>query len=294
MLEGSMTALITPFKNNKLDEFNYESLIKRQIKNGINIVVPVGTTGESATLSHEEHRRCIEIAVQTCKNTNVRVMAGAGSNSTKEAISLAKFAQKQGADGVLSITPYYNKPSQEGLYEHFKTIANGIDIPLTLYNVPSRTGIELENDTIIRLCDNVNNIKNIKEASGSLQKVVELFSKRPDIGIISGEDTLNYSILACGGTGFISVSSNLVPDKLSKLFNFMSNKDFIKARELNDDLVELNKVLFLQSNPIPVKAAMYILGLLDSLEYRLPLLKPSKEIMDSLELVLKNYDIVGV
>ena len=294
MLEGSMTALITPFKNNKLDEFNYESLIKRQIKNGINVVVPVGTTGESATLSHEEHRRCIEIAVQTCKNTNVRVMAGAGSNSTKEAISLAKFAQKQGADGVLSITPYYNKPSQEGLYEHFKTIANGIDIPLTLYNVPSRTGIELENDTIIRLCDNVNNIKNIKEASGSLQKVVELFSKRPDIGIISGEDTLNYSILACGGTGFISVSSNLVPDKLSKLFNFMSNKDFIKARELNDDLVELNKVLFLQSNPIPVKAAMYILGLLDSLEYRLPLLKPSKEIMDSLELVLKNYDIVGV
>lgn len=163
---GAMTALITPFKNGKLDSEGYAKLIKRQIKNGIDTVVPVGTTGESATLSHEEHRECIEIAVNECKGADVKVLAGAGSNATHEAVGLAKFAQKNGADGILSVTPYYNKPTQEGLYLHYKELANSVDIPVLLYNVPGRTGVDLLPETIFRLFNVCENIYGVKEATG--------------------------------------------------------------------------------------------------------------------------------
>lgn len=175
---GATTALITPFKNGKLDEASYAALIRRQIANGIDAVCPVGTTGESATLTHDEHKRCIEIAVEVCKNTGTKVLAGAGSNATAEAIDIARHAQKSGVDAIFSVSPYYNKPSQEGLYQHYKAIANSVDeLPFMLYNVPGRTGVDISADTVIRLFDDVKNIYGIKEATGSIERTVELLSR---------------------------------------------------------------------------------------------------------------------
>ncbi len=289
---GAMTALITPFKNGKVDTAKYEELIKRQIAQGIDVVVPVGTTGESATLSHEEHRLCIEIAVATCKNTDVKVIAGAGSNATHEAVGIAQHAQKVGADGLLSVAPYYNKPSQEGLYQHYKTIASSVEIPFMIYNVPGRTGVDIEADTAIRLFDDVSNIYAIKEATGSLERAIELSSKRPDFCVISGEDSIDYAMLANGGKGIISVTANLLPNYKSKLVDSVFNKDFDTAKKINDDLYSINKALFVESNPIPIKAAMYLAGLIDTLEYRLPLTPPSRETMNKLEDVLKGYEVI--
>jgi len=291
---GSMTALITPFKNGKIDGQSYAKLIQRQINNGINTVVPVGTTGESATLNHNEHKECIEIAVAICKGTKTTVLAGAGSNATHEAIDLAKFAQEAGADSILCVAPYYNKPSQEGLYQHYKAIANAVDIDVMLYNVPSRTAIDMSSQTSIRLFDDVKNINSIKEATGSLERTVDILSKRPDFALLSGDDSINYPILANGGVGIISVTANLMPDKLSKLVDFALKGDFNKSKAINNELYAMNKVLFIESNPVPIKAAMYIAGLIDTLEYRLPLTAPSKETMQQLEAVMKQYKIVGL
>jgi 4-hydroxy-tetrahydrodipicolinate synthase len=290
---GAMTAIITPFKNNKLDEQTYEKLIKRQIKNNIDVIVPVGTTGESATLNHDEHRRCIEIAVNVCKNTNAKVMAGAGSNATHEAIDLAKFAQKQGVDAILSITPYYNKPTQEGLYQHYKTIANSIDIPILLYNVPGRTGCDLQTATAIRLFKECANIFGVKEATGSIDRCVDLLANEPNLYLISGEDAINYPILSNGGKGVISVTANLLPDKIADLTHKALNSDYIGAKAINDELYSINKALFCESNPIPIKAAMYLAGLLDVLEYRLPLVPPSDINMKFIEQTMKKYTIKG-
>ncbi|WP_246801790.1 4-hydroxy-tetrahydrodipicolinate synthase [Campylobacter sp. 2018MI34] len=292
-LIGAMTALITPFKNGKIDEQNYIKLIKRQINNGIDVLVPVGTTGESATLTHNEHKTCIELAVATCKNTSVKVLAGAGSNATHEAIDLAKFAQKCGADGILSVTPYYNKPTQKGLYEHYKSIANSIEIPMLLYNVPSRTGCEIVTDTIIKLFKDCDNIFGVKEASGNIEKCVDLLANEPDIVLISGDDVINYPILANGGKGVISVSSNLLPDQISLLTHEALKGNYNLAKEINDKLYNINKVLFCESNPIPIKTAMFIMGLIDSLEFRLPLCSPSNENFKKIENILKNYNIKG-
>nr|WP_234284641.1 4-hydroxy-tetrahydrodipicolinate synthase [Campylobacter sp. TTU-622] len=292
-LIGAMTALITPFKNGKIDEQNYIKLIKRQINNGIDVLVPVGTTGESATLTHNEHKTCIELAVATCQNTSVKVLAGAGSNATHEAIDLAKFAQKCGADGILSVTPYYNKPAQKGLYEHYKSIANSIEIPMLLYNVPSRTGCEIVTDTIIKLFKDCDNIFGVKEASGNIEKCVDLLANEPDIVLISGDDVINYPILANGGKGVISVSSNLLPDQISLLTHEALKGNYNLAKEINDKLYNINKVLFCESNPIPIKTAMFIMGLIDSLEFRLPLCSPSNENFKKIENILKNYNIKG-
>ncbi len=287
-MQGAMTALITPFKNGKIDKESYANLIQRQIDNGIDWVVPVGTTGESATLSHNEHKECIEIAVDVCKNSNTKVLAGAGSNSTQEAIDLAKFAQKIGADAILSVSPYYNKPTQEGLYEHFKTIANSVDIDVVLYNVPGRTCSNIEVDTVIRLFNDVKNITAIKEATGKVENVVALSSKS-NIDIISGDDAINYPILASGGVGVISVTSNLLPKEISDLVHLALNKEYEKSKAINEDLYDINKILFIESNPIPIKYAMYEAGLIPTLEYRLPLTAPSKENQEKIEEVVKKY-----
>ena len=292
-LKGAMTALITPFKNGAIDEAKYAELIQRQIDNGIDVVVPVGTTGESATLSHEEHKRCIEIAVEVCKGSETRVMAGAGSNSTAEAIDLASFAQKAGADAILSVSPYYNKPTQEGLYRHYKAIAESVDIPVLLYNVPGRTGVDIKPETIFRLFDEVENIYGVKEATGSIERCVELLAKRPELYVISGDDAINYPIIANGGMGVISVTANLLPDRMSMLVHAGLAGQFDTAKMINDELFDINKVLFIESNPIPIKAAMYIAGLLDTLEYRLPLVPPSAEHMKKIEEVLKAYEVVA-
>jgi 4-hydroxy-tetrahydrodipicolinate synthase len=289
---GAMTALITPMKDDKLDTQTYQKLILRQIKHGIDVVVPVGTTGESATLSHNEHKQCIEIAIDTCKNTNTRVLAGAGSNSTKEATELAKFAESAGADGVLAVTPYYNKPTQEGLYEHYKTIASNINIPLLTYNVPGRTSVDLLADTVIKLVENVDNIYGVKEATGSIERAVEILAKNPSVVVISGDDAINYPLMANYAKGCISVTSNLLPDKISTLIHTGLAGQFDTSKAINDELYNINKALFVESNPIPIKTAMHIAGLLPSLEFRLPLTKASSKTIKLLERVMSEYDIL--
>nr|WP_314128535.1 4-hydroxy-tetrahydrodipicolinate synthase [uncultured Campylobacter sp.] len=292
-ITGAMTALITPFKDGKLDEIGYEKLIKRQIANGIDAVVPVGTTGESATLTHDEHRICIEIAVNTCKNTGVKVLAGAGSNATHEAVGLAKFAQDHGADGILSVAPYYNKPTQEGLYRHYKAIASSVEIPVLLYNVPGRVGVDIQPCTVFRLFKECDNVYGVKEATGSIERCVDLLAHEPDLSVISGEDAINYPILSNGGKGVISVTANLLPDEISNLTHFALKGEFARAKAINNDLYAVNKIMFCESNPIPVKAAMYIAGLISSLEYRLPLCEPSTENLKKIEQTIKQYNIKG-
>ena len=291
-LKGSMTALITPFKNGKLDTKSYEYLIKRQIEQGIDVVIPVGTTGESATLTHREHEECIEIAIQTCKNSHTKVIAGAGSNATQEAISLAQFAQKAGADGILTVTPYYNKPTQNGLYEHYKTIATSVEIPVMLYNVPSRTGVNLEVDTVIKLFDDFENIFAIKEATGDLARATQMISQREKFGVLSGDDLIDYPMLASGCSGIISVTANLLPNMKSELVNKINENNFAEALAIHNKLEKLNRSLFSESNPIPIKAAMYLAGLLDTLEYRLPLTQPSSDTLKLLESILIDYKVI--
>ena len=292
-ITGATTALITPFKNGTLDEATYAALIQRQINNGINAVCPVGTTGESATLSHDEHKRCIEIAVEVCKNTDTKVLAGAGSNATHEAIDIARHAESCGVDALFSVSPYYNKPSQEGLYQHYKAIASAVKVPFMLYNVPGRTGVDIQPDTVCRLFDDVPNIFGIKEATGSIERAIELLSRRPDLYLFSGDDAIDYPILANGGRGITSVTSNLLPDMKSELVHAALHGDFKTSKSINDKLYPINKVMFCESNPIPIKAAMYIAGLTETLEYRLPLVPPSSENMKKIEEAMKNYKIAG-
>ena len=295
IVTGSSTALITPFKNGKLDEQTYAALIQRQINNGMNAVCPVGTTGESATLSSDEDKRCMEIAVEVCKGTQTKVLAGAGSNSTSEAILAAKNAQECGVDAIFSVAPYYVKPSQEGLYQHYKAIAESVpDLPFMLYNVPGRTVVDISADTVIRLFDDVANIYGIKEATGSIERAVELLSRRPDLKVFSGDDAIDYPILANGGAGITSVTSNLIPDLKSELVRLALAGDFAGSKAINDKLYPLNSIMFCEANPIPIKAAMYIAGLIPTLEYRLPLTPPSLESMKQIEEVMKNYEIKGL
>jgi 4-hydroxy-tetrahydrodipicolinate synthase len=295
IVTGSSTALITPFKNGELDEQTFAKLIQRQIDNGIDAVCPVGTTGESATLTSDEDIRCMEIAVEVCKGTNTKVLAGAGSNSTNEAINTAKRALECGVDAIFSVSPYYNKPSQEGLYLHYKTIADSVpELPFMLYNVPGRTGVDITADTVERLYNDCKNIYGIKEATGSLERTVELLSRMPELKVFSGDDAIDYPILANGGAGITSVTSNLMPNLKSELVRRALSGDFAGAKEINDKLYPLNNIMFCESNPIPIKAAMYIAGLIETLEYRLPLTPPSAANMKAIEEVMKNYEIKGL
>ena len=294
MITGAMTALITPFKKGEVDHESYAKLIERQIAHGIDAVVPVGTTGESATLSHEEHKACIETAVAVCKGSGAKVVAGAGSNATHEAIDLARFAQKAGADAILSVCPYYNKPTQEGIYRHYKAIAQSVEIPVMLYNVPGRTALDIAPETVFRLFDEVPNIYAVKEATGSMERTLMLKAKRPSLVVVSGDDAINYPIMATGGDGCISVTSNLLPHLIADLIHSAEAGDFVSAKSVSDTLYDLNKALFIESNPIPIKAAMYLAGLIDTLEYRLPLTPPTADHMHHIESVIRQYEIPGV
>lgn len=288
---GAMSALITPFKNDKIDFVSYEKIIKRQIKYKMDACVPIGTTGESTTLSHKEHMDCIKVAVDVCKNTGTKVLAGAGSNSTREAIELAQFAQNSGADGILCVAPYYNKPTQEGLYQHFISVANSINIPVLLYNIPSRTGVSIEVSTMKRLNEANKNIYGVKEASGDIEKVVEIKSKIKDFKILSGEDSINQPILSSGGSGVISVTGNLLPDRIVNLVKYANENKHNECLRENIELFEINKALFCETNPIPIKTAMFLCGLIDSLEFRLPLSPMKKENIALLENILKKYEV---
>lgn len=288
---GAMSALITPFKNDKIDFISYEKIIRRQIRHRMDACVPIGTTGESTTLSHREHKECIEAAVSICKGTGVQVLAGAGSNSTKEAVELAKFAQSAGANAILCVAPYYNKPTQEGLYLHFLEIANAIEIPMLLYNIPSRTGVSIDIATMERLFTANSNIYGVKEASGDIERVVALNTRIPNFKVLSGEDCINYPILASGGVGAISVTGNLLPNKIVDLVDCAKNGDFEKSRAINTELFAINKALFCETNPIPIKTAMWLCGFIDSLEFRLPLSPMKRENLTYLENIIKQYEV---
>lgn len=290
MFEGSFVAIVTPFKNGKVDAKALKELIEFHIENGTNGIVPCGTTGESATLNHQEHEEVIRIAVETCKG-RVPVLAGTGSNATHEAIELTLSAQNIGADGALLITPYYNKPTQEGLYQHFAAVAKETKLPIILYNVPSRTSINMLPATVARL-SKIENIVGIKEASGNLVQVSEIIqSCSSDFEVISGEDALTWPILALGGKGVISVTANLVPDKFSRLCKAALAGDMETARSVHYELLKLNDIMFIETNPIPVKAALALMGRIDN-EFRLPLCPPSENNLAALKSVLQEYSLV--
>jgi len=272
-IRGCITALVTPFTNEgEVDRNALEDLILRQLESGVHGIVPCGTTGESPTLSHEEHEEVIRITINTV-GKRVPVIAGTGSNSTEEALRLTMAAEKAGADASLQVVPYYNKPNQSGLYEHFDKIAKNTSLPIILYNIPGRSVVSLETATIKKLNKQNKNIVGIKEASGSMDKVREIKSECPkDFIILSGEDALNFEILKAGGDGYISVTSNIAPKECSELFNHFSENNIEKAEQINNNLSELNKVLFIDTNPIPIKYALYKAGLCNNI-LRLPLVE---------------------
>lgn len=289
MFKGPMTALITPFKENRIDYDKLEELINRQIDNGIMGIVPCGTTGESATMSHQEHKDMIKFTVQAVKG-RVPVIAGTGSNNTAEALELTLFAEKEGADGALVITPYYNKPTQEGLYRHYKLIAENTKIPIVMYNVPGRTGTNLLPATVARLTE-FGNIVAIKEASGNIDQSVEILRLTNNkISIISGDDALFLPLLSIGASGVISVITNLVAQDMRALFNAFSDKNLEEAKKIHYKLFPLIKAMFVETNPIPVKTAMNLMGLINE-EMRMPLCPMQADNLSVLKTALKEYGI---
>lgn len=291
MFKGAITAIVTPFKDGEVDWKSFEKLIDFQIKEGINGIVPCGTTGESATLSYEEHNKVIEFTVKKVKK-RVPVIAGTGANSTEEALELTEYAKKAGADASLQVCPYYNKPTQEGLYKHFKKIAESIDIPIVLYNVPGRTGLNIQPDTVIRLSE-IPNIVAIKEASGSLDQVTEIVKgiKKKNFTVLSGDDSLTLPMMSVGAKGVISVASNIVPKKIAKLVKDFLEGNFDSARKAHIELYDLMKALFIETNPIPVKTALAMMGMIRE-EFRLPLCEISQQNREKLKKVLQKYKIV--
>jgi 4-hydroxy-tetrahydrodipicolinate synthase len=291
MFNGAMTAIVTPFKNGKVDEKKLAELVEFQIKNNISAIVPCGTTGESATLSIEEHERVIDVVIETV-NKRVSVIAGSGSNNTVEAVTLTAHAKKAGADASLQISPYYNKPTQEGLYRHFKAIAEETDFPLIVYNILSRTGVNITPETMQRL-SKVKNIVGVKEASGNLEQMSMIrILCGEGFDLISGDDSLTLPVLSIGGTGVISVVSNIVPGDVAEMVSKFKQGDIDGARKIHDKLLPLVKAMFIETNPIPVKTAMTLMGMMDEPELRLPMCEMSKENKENLKQAMKEYGLI--
>ena len=291
MFTGTGTALVTPFRNDgSLDETALRSLVKRQIDAGINFLVPCGTTGESPTLTHAEHLRVVEITLEIAKG-KVPVLAGAGGYNTAEVISLAKELQHLGADGILSVTPYYNKPTQEGLFQHFKAIASAVNVPIILYSVQGRTGVNIEPPTVLRLSQ-IPNIIGIKEASGSITQVGAILNLVPrDFLVLSGDDSLTLPLISLGGRGLISVASNEIPAEMTRLVQSALSGDFAEARRLHFQYLSLMDINFVESNPIPVKAALAEMGLLQPV-WRLPLVSPKPENLARIRAILESLNLL--
>ncbi|MBI5327517.1 MAG: 4-hydroxy-tetrahydrodipicolinate synthase [Deltaproteobacteria bacterium] len=291
MFKGSITAIVTPFKNGRLDEKAFKGLIEFQIKNGTDGIVPCGTTGESATLSYEEHERVVELTLGLV-NGRIPVIAGTGSNSTAETIMLTKHAEKAGADAALLITPYYNKPTQEGLYQHYKAVAEEVKMPIMLYNVPSRTGVNMLPETVARLSE-IKNIIGIKEATGNLQQVSDTIElARKGFIILSGDDFTTLPILSIGGHGVISVTSNIEPKGVSDMCDAFFNVNYDKAKKLHYKLQPLHRAMFLETNPIPVKTALAMMGRIEE-EFRLPLVKMSDSNRKKMQKILNHYGLLS-
>lgn len=287
---GSMVAIITPFRNGKVDEKAFGDLIEFHIASGTDGIVPCGTTGESATLSNDEHNRVVRLAVEVSSG-RVPVIAGTGSNSTDEAIYFTKYAKECGADAALLITPYYNKPTQEGLYRHFKAIAEEVDIPIIPYNVPGRTGVNLLPSTVARLAE-INNIVAVKEASGSMTQICEIYRLCGErLSILSGEDAINFPILAAGGKGMISVTANIVPEEMGAMWDAFRAGDFSRARQIHYSIFDLHQIMFIETNPIPVKTALAMMGKCTE-EMRLPLCPMAEANKEKLRQALSGHGLI--
>src|ERR1700732_1537875 len=284
---GCGTALVTPFRKDlPLDEEAIRRLVKRQIAAGINFLVPCGTTGESPTLTHEEHLRVVAITIEEAKG-KVPVLAGAGGYDTHKVIETAREIERMGADGILSVTPYYNKPTQEGLYHHYKAIASSISLPIILYNVPPRTNVNIEPPTLRRLAE-IENIIGVKEASGNIAQMTQVIQQVPDQFIVlSGDDALTLPLVAMGGRGLISVASNEIPAEMTRLVQLCLTGEFATARALQRKLLPLIEVNFVESNPIPVKSALGLMGLLDPV-FRLPMVPPKPENLEKIASALSQ------
>ncbi len=288
---GAITALVTPFaKNGQFQEDHFRKLVDFQIQNGIDGIVPCGTTGEASTLDYEEHYRVCKVAVEQAAG-RVKVIMGAGSNNTQEAIEQTKYARKIGADGVLSVGPYYNKPTQEGFFQHFRAIAEAVDIPVVLYNVPGRTGSNIEADTVLRLAE-IPNIVAIKEASGNLDQMTAILRQRPrGFSVLSGDDSLALPLIAAGGDGCISVVANEVPGEFARLIHAALADDWKLARELQYRLFPLMRANFMESNPIPVKGALALMGIVEE-AYRLPMVPLQPKNKERMAQILRDLKLI--
>ena len=290
MFSGALTALVTPFKKGEVDFDSLADFVEFQIDQGISGLVPCGTTGESATLSHEEHHRVVEFVVKQAKG-RVPVVAGAGSNSTAEAIALTAHAKEVGADAALVITPYYNKPTQEGLFLHFTTVAKEVNIPIIMYNVPGRTGVNMLPPTVARL-SKVKNIVGIKEATGDLRQVSDVIEQAEnDFVVLSGDEFTTLPLIAIGGTGVISVASNVVPRDIDEMVKRASAGDWEEARRLHYKVMPVARAMFVETNPVPAKAALGLMGKIDP-EVRLPQAPLSAANMETLKKALKRYGLL--
>ena len=291
MFTGTGTALVTPFRRDgSLDEPTLRALIKRQIDAEIDFLVPCGTTGESPTLTHEEHLRVVEIAVEVA-NGRVPVLAGAGGYNTAEVIALARELAAIGADGILSVTPYYNKPTQEGLFQHYRAIAQAITLPIVVYSVQGRTSVNVEPGTLKRLAE-IENIVGVKEASGNIGQMASVVHQVPEsFNVLSGDDSITIPLVARGGRGVVSVVSNEIPGEMTRLTQLAMAGDFAGARALQRQWLPLMEVNFVESNPIPVKAAMAMMGLLEPV-WRLPMTPPSPQTHSKMEAVLKSLGLL--
>jgi len=294
MFKGSNVALITPFKDNNLDEENYIKLINFHLENNTNGLVPAGTTGESPTLSHKEHQKVIELCIKEAKG-KIPVIAGTGSNSTEEAVALTKHAENAGADGALVVTPYYNKPTQEGLYQHYKTINDNTNLPIIIYNIPSRCVIDMTVDTMARLFE-LKNIAGVKDATGDLDRLDQTIKKLgPEFIQLTGEDGLAFKFNRRGGVGIISVTANIAPKLCSDMQKFSksnSDNEIKEAERIDQILQPLHKSLFIESNPAPVKYAAKLLGLCDD-EIRLPLVNIKKETQEEVKKALSSAKLIS-
>lgn len=291
MFRGSIVAIVTPFKKGQVDIARFKELIEFQIKSGTQGIVPCGTTGESPTLTHEEHNLVVETCVATVKR-RVPVIAGTGSNATAEAVALTRHAEKAGADGALVVTPYYNKPTQKGLYLHFKAVAGSVKIPIILYNIEGRTARNIETDTVARLARDCKNIVGVKEASGNLQQIRDVRRTCGDKFLVfSGDDALTLPVLEIGGVGVISVVANIIPKDVVALITAFNSGNKSRASEINDKMIPLIKAIFIETNPIPVKKALELLGMCSS-EMRLPLCDMEDANVEKLKAALHNYGLL--
>jgi 4-hydroxy-tetrahydrodipicolinate synthase len=291
MFHGSMTAIITPFdEQGNVDEESYRRLIEFQIENGTDVIVPCGTTGESATLNYDEHNRVIDICIEQV-NKRVPVIAGTGSNSTTEAIEISRHAKQAGADGLLLVSPYYNKPSQEGIYQHYKALAENVALPQILYNVPGRTGSNMTAATTIRLAE-FKHIVAIKEASGDVTQASEIIARAGDkIDVLSGDDFLALPLMACGAKGIISVSANIIPRQVKQMVVAVQENRWDDARKLHLQLLEVHQAMFIEANPVPVKTAAALMGKCCP-DVRLPLVGLQPESLTKLKAVLIKHQLI--